>query len=132
MNKKDRREFIKQTATGAAGASLLQTCVTLAADDTPNPHRAESGLRRRPLHLPGLHAYAEQSVTAGETITFRVSSSVPYQLSLCRLGPKVDDRKSDVVLHTFPQAEPHSQPIYPGSFAIIEKALPADTALPAL
>jgi N,N-dimethylformamidase len=132
MNKKDRREFIKQTATGAAGASLLQTCVTLADDNAPSSRRAETGLRRQPLHLPGLHAYAQESVTAGEAIAFRVSSSVPYQLSVCRLGPKVDDHESDVVLHTFSQAEPQSQPIYSGSFAIIEKALPADVALPAL
>jgi putative heme-binding domain-containing protein len=38
------------------------------------PHQA--------VTVPGLHAYAEKSIAAGEQVNFRVSSSVPYQLSV--------------------------------------------------
>src|SRR5882724_5370596 len=35
--------------------------------------------------ISNVEAYAEKSVAAGETIRFRVSSPVPYQLSIVRL-----------------------------------------------
>lgn len=84
------------------------------------------------MNLPGLHAYAEQSVTAGEPIHFRVSSTVPYQLSVRKLGPQIDDRNGDVVLHAFHLSPAQPQPIHPGSFVVIDKPLPAETPLTAL
>jgi hypothetical protein len=94
-----------------------------AADAIP-PHR--------PLELAGLHAYAEKSVTPGQTMHFRVSSTVPYVLSICRLGPKIDDPAGDEVLHTFPSSPPVRQPIHPGSYVHVAKSLPADRPLTAL
>ena len=86
----------------------------------------------RPLELDGLHAYTEKILTAGETIHFRVSSTVPYELSICRLGWEVDDPAGDEVLFTFPESPPVEQPIHPGSFVHVQKALPADAPLSAL
>lgn len=86
----------------------------------------------RPLALTGLHAYAEHSIRAGETIRFRVSSTVPYTLSICRLDLKVDDPAGDQVLRTFDQSPPVKQPIHPGSYVHVAKGLPADRALKAL
>jgi len=86
----------------------------------------------RALELQGLHAYAEKIMAAGETVRFRVSSTVPYGLSVCRLGWGVDDPAGDRVLATLPKAPPVGQPIHPGSFVYVEKALPADEALEAL
>ncbi|MCU0874387.1 MAG: hypothetical protein MUE50_18795 [Pirellulaceae bacterium] len=86
----------------------------------------------RGLELAGLHAYAEKIVTAGETIRFRVSSTVAYELSICRLGHDVDDPAGDEVLFTFPSSPPVQQPIHPGSFVHVAKGLPADGALTAL
>ncbi|MFV1966062.1 MAG: N,N-dimethylformamidase beta subunit family domain-containing protein [Pirellulaceae bacterium] len=94
-----------------------------AADPIPMP---------RPLELEGLHAYAEKIITAGETIHFRVSSTVPYQLSIARLGHKIDDPNGDQVLYSFPEAAPVEQPIQPGSFVHVAKALPALVPLEAL
>ncbi|NUQ61393.1 MAG: LamG domain-containing protein [Pirellulales bacterium] len=86
----------------------------------------------RALDLPGLHAYAEKVVTAGQTLHFRTSSTVPYELSICRLGPKVDDPSGDEVLETLVNSKPIQQPIHPGSFIHVDKGLPADQPLGAL
>ena len=40
----------------------------------------------QPVNLPGLHAYAQKSIAAGEEIEFRVSSAVPYELSLIHIS----------------------------------------------
>ena len=82
------------------------------------PHRA--------LQLPGLHAYAERSIAAGETIHFRTSSTEPYRLSICRLAGEVDDQSGDVVLHTREETQPKQQPINPGSYVHVEKGLSAE------
>ena len=79
------------------------------------PHRA--------LHLPGLHSYAQRSIAAGDTIEFRVSSTVPYRLSVCRLAGEVDEPTSDVVLHTLEEEQPSQQPIHPGSYVHVDQAL---------
>jgi len=86
----------------------------------------------RTLELDGLHAYAEKIVAAGETLHFRVSSSVPYRLSICRLGHEIDDPAGDSVLDTFPESPPNRQPIYPGSFVHVDKALPPEQELGSL
>ena len=102
---------------------LMATQIASAADRLPLP---------RDLELAGLHAYAEKTVTAGETIHFRVSSTVPYELSICRLGHAIDDPAGDDVLFTFPQSPPVRQPIHPGSFVHVANGLPSDRALAAL
>lgn len=86
----------------------------------------------RALPLDGLHAYSEKVITAGETIHFRVSSTVPYELSICRLGHAVDDPAGDEVLVTFPESPAISQPIHPGSFVHVAHGLAADEELTAL
>lgn len=87
----------------------------------------------RPLPLPGVHAYTDrQSVAAGQTISFLVSSTVPYRLTICRLGLQVDDPSGDEVLHEFPEAEPQHQAIHPGSYVHVDKGLQGEGPLPAL
>jgi len=112
---------MRRTARILIALGLIQSCVSGA--DAPRP---------RAMPLAGLHAYAEKTVSAGETIHFRVSSTVPYELSICRLGHQIDDPAGDEVLHTFPQSPPVNQPIHPGSFVSVEQGLPADEALTAL
>ena len=77
---------------------LLCTAMFLVFPGFSTASDAEAGRLPRPLELEGLHAYAEKILTAGETIHFRVSSSVPYKLSVCRLGHEVDDPAGDEVL----------------------------------
>ena len=82
-----------------------------------------------PVDLPGLHAYAQKSIAAGEEIEFRVSSSIPYELSIVELGKDPEDRDNDPVLKTFSVKEPHSQPIHPGSYVHVPKGLPSNRRL---
>jgi len=83
----------------------------------------------QPVHLPGLHAYAQKSIAAGEEIGFRVSSTVPYKLSVVRLGSDPENRERDPVLKTFVVEKPESQPIHPGSYVHVARALPSERRL---
>ena len=91
------------------------------AEDIP-PHHA--------IDLPGLHAYAQKSIAAGEEIEFRVSSSVPYDLSVVQLGLDPDDRDGDPVLKRYRVEQPRIQPIHPGSYVHVAKGLPGERRLP--
>jgi N,N-dimethylformamidase len=113
-----RREFIKRSSAAAVGATVLVLKPKASATTTRKipPHK--------PLELQGLHAYADrESVAAGEAIAFHVSNSVKSNLSVCRLGPKVDDPAGDEVLKRFSPIEPRVQPIYPGSYVSIKRGL---------
>ena len=85
------------------------------------PHRA--------ITLPGLHAYAQKSLEAGEEIEFRVSSAVPYKLSVVKLGSDPQSREDDPVLEVFSSENAKTQPIHPGSYVHVSNALPADRRL---
>ena len=93
---------------------------------------AEPASLPRALDVPGVHSYAQKIVAAGDTLQFRTSATVPYELSICRLGPKIDDPSSDEVLKTFPISAPTPQPIHPGSFVHVDKPLSADEPLTGL
>lgn len=108
--------------------ALALAVLGVFAADTP----AEPVSRSRGLQLAGLHAYAEKIVTAGETIHFHTSSTVPYELSICRLGLKVDDPAGDEVLETFLKPEPVQQPIHPGSFVCVDNPIPAEEPIEAV
>ncbi len=114
-----RREFLKTTGAGLAAASVLRMPARAkAAGERPTmpPHRA--------LEVPGVHAYPmEHSLAAGETLELCVSASVPYRLSICRLGLQVDDPAGDTVLTRLDESPPIPQPIHPGSYVHIEKRL---------
>jgi hypothetical protein len=83
------------------------------------------------IHLKGLHAYADdESVAAGETIRFHVSSEVPHRFRVTKLGLKVDDRSSDQTIHLSQQTFPAKvQPIHPGSYIKVAKNLSPDEEL---
>lgn len=85
-----------------------------------------------PFYLPGVHAYAEKSVTAGEVIQFRISSDGPYRLSVVRLGWDIAGPTRDWVLQQFPDSPGGVQPIYPGSYVHVPNGLPPATAFPTL
>ena len=94
--------------------------VTASVENIP-PHHA--------IELPGLHAYAQKSIAAGEEIEFRVSSRVPYDLTLVKLGPDPENRDDDPVLESLRVEQPRSQPIHPGSYVHVPKGLPAGRRL---
>lgn len=84
----------------------------------------------RPLHLPGVHGYADcKSLHAGATLDFHISSDRPYRMSICRLGHDVERRSDDAVLHRFEPSAGQVQPIHPGSYVHVEKGLAADRPL---
>jgi N,N-dimethylformamidase len=81
------------------------------------------------INLPGLHAYAQKSIAAGEEIEFRVSSTVPYDLSVVKLGADPENRDKDPVLQSFQVEQPQAQPIHPGSYLHVAKSLPVERRL---
>ena len=119
MKRTSRREFLKQ-----AGASALVAAASPLAKAAPGTHPSAGIPRHRLLELPGVHAYADsQSVSAGGTVRFHVSSTVSYQLSVYRLGPGVDDPASDELMQAFKTSAATPQPIHPGSYVFVEKRL---------
>lgn len=78
----------------------------------------------RGLHVPGVHGYTDRkSVAAGEVVRFHLSSDVPCTLSVCQLGPDVEGRTADTVLHTFAPSPARAHPIYPGSYVQVARGL---------
>lgn len=114
-----RRDFLQQTGIGLAAAALTRPLpgtaeTVLEPDESLPPHR--------PLEVPGVHAYpAEHSLHAGEVLRLHVSASVPYELAICRLGPRFDDPQAEEVLVRFPEQLPAPHPIHPGSYIHIPK-----------
>jgi|GEM_PF-28728 len=86
------------------------------------------------LQPNGLHAYADaESVAAGDTIRFHVSSQAPYRFGVAKLGPKVDDRNSDEFIFESPAYHPgKEQPIHPGSYIHVGSGLENDAPIQAL
>lgn len=114
-----RRDFLIRAGATAVAAATVKPSRALAALDATRipPHTA--------IEVPGLHAYAlEHSVSAGGTLELCVSSSVPYRLSICRLGLEVDDPAGDTVLQRYEESPANPQPVHPGSYVHIEKRLP--------
>jgi N,N-dimethylformamidase len=135
MNDSTRREFLAATG-GALVSSAFATTESQAGERARAENREPEPVAfppHRPLTVPGIHAYTDRvSVAAGDVVRFHVSSSYPYELQVCRLGPDVDGPARDEVLHSFGPSPAATQAIHPGSYLIAEKSLDSTTALPAL
>lgn len=122
-----RRKFLQQTTTGLAGLSALSHLPAHAQTPSSAPSSRLATAAPLPPHLgsvvPGVHGYAEQSIAAGETIHFRVSSTVAHRLSVYRLGLDPESPSQDELLHAFPASDPTPQPIHPGSYVAVENNL---------
>lgn len=131
MQPTDRRDFLRQA--GAVTAALAAGGSRAAADERADRVSGEQMPPHRAEHLPGLFAYADrESVPAGGTVGFHVSSSVPYRYCVCRLGASLDDPASDEVLSPVEQAPACPQPVHPGSYVHVEKGLAANERLDSL
>ena len=101
MSGQSRREFLQTTSSAlAAGSFLANTSPQVEADQArPGVSTGRGIPSHQPLPLEGVHAYTDKlSVAAGETIRFHVSSTLPYQLEVCRLGLDMDSPHTDEVL----------------------------------
>lgn len=96
------------------------------------PTSAIPAVVNRTLPFASVEAYAQKSLAAGGTIDFRVSSTVPYQLSVVRLGWDTNNQSRDWVLHAFPTADATPRTIHPGSYIHVENALASITTFPEL
>ncbi|MFN9341532.1 MAG: N,N-dimethylformamidase beta subunit family domain-containing protein [Planctomycetota bacterium] len=117
-----RRDLLKTSTAGALVAIAAPSGIPApnSTDDT-----TATILRPRPCELSGLHAYlSQQSVAPGDTLQVYASSPVPYRLSVVRLGPAIDHRDQDELVHLAPLQPPLVQPIRPGSCLIVEQGLP--------
>ena len=123
------RVFLKGVAVVGMG---LTTFLIGTLPSTSSGQESEDTSKipaHEPVYLPGLHAYAQKSIAAGEDIEFRVSSSVPYELSLVQLGPDPENREDDPVLARVRVEKPQTQPIHPGSYVHVADGLPAQRRL---
>ena len=125
MPKTNRREFIRRTGIGVAGVSSLSLPpLTNAASAASSSSPRGTIPPPRPLDVPGVHAYPlEHSLAAGEVLELCVSASVPYSMSICRLGLNVDDPAGDTVCADLGPQAAAPQLIHPGSYVHIGKAL---------
>ncbi|HKI42640.1 MAG TPA: LamG domain-containing protein, partial [Mycobacterium sp.] len=132
MGNQDRRQFLKAAGAGWAAAAFASTADSSGAATEPGAPAREIP-PHRPLPLVGVHAYADRvSVAAGGTIRFFISSTVPYEFQICRLGRDPAGPDGDEVLQSFSVDRPVAQPIHPGSYIHIERGLPPERLLPAL
>jgi hypothetical protein len=94
----------------------------------------------KPTPVEGLHAYTQKhSVSPGDTIDFRVSSSVPYRFNVVRLRSNPNDNdpnsgaiiKDDETVVPVPSADGADWPakqqnLHLGSYVHVETGLPSD------
>ncbi len=126
MSSVDRRGFIKTSSAAAAAAAAAFSLPWAGSAAAAPPLVADDGTipPQRVQILYGLHAYTDQlSVQPGEEIQFHATSTVPYNLSVCRLGQEVDDPAGDEVLKEFAASPPQIQPIRPGSYIQVPQGL---------
>ncbi|PTL80328.1 N,N-dimethylformamidase beta subunit family domain-containing protein [Vitiosangium sp. GDMCC 1.1324] len=91
-----------------------------------------AAVANRTVAIPGaVEAYAQKSVAAGGTIDFRIHSTVPYQLSIVRLGWDTETPSRDWVVQSLTDqlAEPRTMTIRPGSYIHVENALAPTASL---
>jgi len=77
----------------------------------------------RSVSLEGLHAYAQKSLDAGDTLQLHVSSTVPYKMTIRRLHTWIDQFERMDSLHQTSVKKPQSQPIHPGSYIHVPQGL---------
>jgi len=124
---------LKAAGIGWAAAALVSDAEVPSSSAAPIAADASKVPPHRPLPLAGVHAYADRvSVAPGGTITFFVSSTVPYEFQICRLGTDPDSPDGDELLRTWSVDRPAAQAIHPGSYVHIDQGIPADRTLAAL
>ena len=109
----------KNRAADRAGKGVSAGKEVSEKTTAPNP----TSSTHPSVSLKGLHAYAQKSLDAGETLQLRVSSTVPYQMTIRRLHTWIDKFKQMESLYQTSVHEPLSQPIHPGSSICIPKGL---------
>ena len=120
MGTTSRRHFLKASAGVAATVSLSNP---VHGEDRSEDQPASDVPAQQPVVFPGLHAYAQKSLTAGDEIVFRVSSSIPYNLRVLRLDGEVDDPASDIEIGRFTDVSAGVQPVYLGSHVHVPKSI---------
>ena len=127
----NRRDFLK-TAGSAAALSYIPQHRLTGQDTAPTPTReAIDRPPHRPISVPGLHAYSEKSLRAGDVLQLRVSSADPYEADICRLG-EIDRPETDTVLEKLRNDSPESHPIHPGSYVFIAPGLSPEMTFEAM
>ncbi|MBM4023199.1 MAG: LamG domain-containing protein [Planctomycetes bacterium] len=128
MRRISRRTAINETGVGVAAALAARGRPGSAAETPPAPVT-----RPRAIEVPGLHAYADtHGLDAGAALVLRVSSTVPYRLTIVRPGARIDDPTSDETLVEVGEFPGRPQPIRPGSFVVVEQGIPATVTALAL
>lgn len=125
-----RRDFLKRglVVSGAVASSTLPLhAVPTRSPAVPRPVAGSTSI---PPHsaqwVPGVHVYADrESAQPGDTVAFQISADQPVEAAVFRLGPLVDDPAGDRLILDFGRLEPGVQPIHPGSYVHVARALPS-------
>ena len=72
--------------------------------------------QHEPVRVPGVHAYCQRSVEAGQAVDFRISSDTPYELTVSRTA------NSESVA-SLRNRQPSVQPIHVGSYVHVAEGL---------
>ena len=89
----------------------------MAAARAPWPAQAATSIpQHEPVRVPGVHAYCQRSVEAGQAVDFRVSSDTPYELTVSRTA-------NGEPIASLRNRQPSVQPIHVGSYVHVADGL---------
>lgn len=126
---------------GVLGASAVISC---APDDSESDDVGEaasaigvSSINQIPnvaVPVSGTIAYSQNSVAAGSIVDFHISSTVPYQLTIARLGwlTNPSQASKDWTYYTFTAASSTLQVLRRGSYVHVQNALSSTASNTAL
>ena len=112
----------KNRITAFFTLALLANMATPMIAQDKSSDREEPFLSHRPILVEGVHAYGPKKVEPGDALPLRVSSTVPYELSIVRLGSDPDSMAEDKTLFNV-SSPARPQEIHPGSYVHIRKGL---------
>jgi N,N-dimethylformamidase len=100
-------------------------CILIACEDAqPSGFPGDAVPPHRAIVPGGIHGYTDRlSYAAGDTVRILVSNTLPYDLSVYRLGPSSYPTPRGEVQHQLLNVPPNPQPIHPGSYVHIDRGL---------
>ena len=81
------------------------------------------------VKVPGLHAYAERYLYAGDTLHLKCASTIPYHCTIHKLDSPLDKTEKATQLEEIPLCEGKIQDIHPGSYVRIQNSFPAQAKI---
>lgn len=81
------------------------------------------------VKVPGLHAYAERYLYAGDTLHLKCANTIPYHCTIHKLDSPLDKTEKATQLEEIPLCEGKIQDIHPGSYVRIQNSFPTQAKI---